>query len=84
MTQHLDATYLTVARWVQEYGRMEIGQDEFSRSFIRALDDGGMAWEGQEPTPPLMTPCRIWRLAWQRGCERRGCEPMTGPLRLAA
>jgi hypothetical protein len=32
MAQNLDATYPTVARWVQEYGWIEIGQDEFSRS----------------------------------------------------
>jgi hypothetical protein len=34
MTQSLDATYPTVARWVQEYGWIEIGQDDMSRSFI--------------------------------------------------
>ena len=48
MAQSIDATYPTVARWVQEYGWIEIGQDEMSRSFIRALDEGGMIWEGQE------------------------------------
>ena len=53
MTQNLDATYPTIVRWVQEYGRIEIGQDEFSRSFIRALDEGGMVWEGQEHYPTL-------------------------------
>jgi hypothetical protein len=43
MAQSLDATYPTIARWVQEYGWIEIGQDDMSRSFIRALDDGGMS-----------------------------------------
>ena len=47
MAQSLDATYPTIARWVQEYGWIEIGQDDMSRSFIRALDDGGMVWEGR-------------------------------------
>jgi hypothetical protein len=53
MAQNLDATYPTIARWVQEYGWIEIGQDEMSRSFIRALDDGGMVWEGRRSYPTL-------------------------------
>jgi hypothetical protein len=53
MAQHLDATYPTIARWVQEYGWIEIEQDEMSRSFLRALDPGGMVWEGQEHYPTL-------------------------------
>jgi hypothetical protein len=48
MAQSIDATYPTIARWVREYGWIEIGQDEMSRSFIRALDADGMVWEGQE------------------------------------
>ena len=48
MAQSIDVIYPTVARWVMEYGWIEIGQDEMSRSFIRALDEGGMVWEGQE------------------------------------
>jgi hypothetical protein len=53
MAQSLDATYPTVARWVQEYGWIEIGQDDMSRSFIRALDDGGTVWEGRRSYPTL-------------------------------
>ena len=48
MAQRLDATYPTIARWVMEYGWIEIGQDDMSRSFVRALDEGGLVWEGQE------------------------------------
>jgi hypothetical protein len=48
MEQSIDATYPTVARRVMEYGWIEIGQDHMSRSFIRALDEGGMVWEGRE------------------------------------
>jgi len=29
------------------YGWIEIGQDDDSHSFIRALDMGGMVWEGE-------------------------------------
>jgi hypothetical protein len=53
MAQSLDATYPTIARWVQEYRWIEIGQDAMNQSFIRALDDGGMVWEGQEYYPTL-------------------------------
>jgi len=48
MAQSLDAIYPTIARWVKEFGWLEIGQDHMSRSFIRALDEGGMVWEGQD------------------------------------
>jgi hypothetical protein len=48
MVQSIDVTYPTIARWVLEYGRIEIGQDDMSQSFIRALDEGGLLWEGQE------------------------------------
>jgi hypothetical protein len=53
MAQNLEATYPTITRWVQEYGWIEIGQDDMSRSFIRALDDGGMVWEGRKSYPTL-------------------------------
>jgi hypothetical protein len=53
MAQNLEATHPTIAQWVQEYGWIEIGQDDMRRSFVRALDEGGMVWEGQEHYPTL-------------------------------
>jgi hypothetical protein len=50
MTQNLEATYPTIARWVQEYGWIELGQDDMSQSFVRALDDGGMVWANPATT----------------------------------
>ena len=47
MVQHLDVTYPTIARRVHEYGWIEIGQHALSRSCVRALDAGGLVWEGQ-------------------------------------
>jgi hypothetical protein len=41
------ARYPHIAAWVQD-GRIEIGRDDYSRSFVRALDMGGMIWEGAE------------------------------------
>jgi hypothetical protein len=45
--------YPHIARWVQAHGYIEIGYDDYNRSFVRALDIGGMIWEGQERYPTL-------------------------------
>ena len=42
----LAQTYPHVARWVRDHGWIEIGDDGMSRSFVRALDEGGLVWEG--------------------------------------
>jgi hypothetical protein len=42
-----------ITRWLQAYGRIEIGYDEYNRSFVRALDIGGLIWEGLEHYPTL-------------------------------
>lgn len=39
--------YPHIARWVADYGWIEIGYDDHNTSFIRALDEGGMVWEGE-------------------------------------
>jgi hypothetical protein len=36
-----------IAQWVESYGWIELGQDDHSRSMVRALDIGGMIWEGK-------------------------------------
>jgi hypothetical protein len=36
-----------IAAWTESYGWIEIGQDDDSQSFVRALDMGGMVWEGK-------------------------------------
>lgn len=42
-----ETTYPTIAQWVQSYGWIEVGQDDHSRSMVRALDIGGIVWEGK-------------------------------------
>ncbi len=42
-----EAQYPNVAAWVR-IGFIEIGHDDYSRSFVRALNIGGMIWEGAE------------------------------------
>jgi hypothetical protein len=39
--------YSAIAQWADTYGWVEIGQDEYSTSFVRALDMGGTVWEGK-------------------------------------
>jgi hypothetical protein len=42
-----EQTYPAIAQWVESYGWIELGQDDYSRSMVRALDIGGMIWEGK-------------------------------------
>ncbi len=37
--------YPHLAAWVQD-GYVEIGRTDWTPSFVRALDEGGMIWEG--------------------------------------
>jgi hypothetical protein len=39
--------YPNIATWTESYGWIEIGHDDYSQSFIRVLDEGGMVWEGK-------------------------------------
>jgi hypothetical protein len=41
------STYPNIATWTEFYGWIEIGQEDFSQSFVRAVDMGGMVWEGK-------------------------------------
>jgi hypothetical protein len=45
-TRTFEACYPNIAKWVQD-GWIEIGRDDCSRSFVRALDIGGLVWEGR-------------------------------------
>lgn len=46
MAESFEERYPNVAGWVKE-GWIEIGSDDYSRSFIKVLDIGGMIWEGK-------------------------------------
>ena len=48
MSEPVERTYPHIARWVRTHGWIELGQTELSRSFVRALDEGGQVWEGGE------------------------------------
>lgn len=42
-----DEQFPHIADWVLGDGWIEIGRDDYSRSLVRALDLGGMVWEGK-------------------------------------
>ena len=45
--------YPRISRWVKTHGWIELGHDGMSRSWIRAVDEGGLVWEGGDPDRPL-------------------------------
>lgn len=49
----IDGSYPSLWRWVTQRGWIEVGPTGGSRSFVRALDDGGMVWEGAASYPSL-------------------------------
>lgn len=54
MTDAFAAAYPNIAQWVRdEEGWLELGSDEFSSSFIRAMNTGGTVWEGADDYPTL-------------------------------
>lgn len=49
MSGAFERLYPHIARWVQAHGWIELGYDDYSRSFVRALEIRGMVWERLEP-----------------------------------
>ena len=48
MKPSFEDTYPCITAWVAGDGWIELGSDETSRSLVRALDTGGLVWEGQD------------------------------------
>jgi len=53
MARSVDEAFPHLTAWVTTRGWIEIGYDDYHRSFIRALDWGGMVWKGSWCMPPL-------------------------------
>lgn len=55
MPNSLESLYPNTCHFVGSIGWIEIGNDDDSplTSFIRALDAGGMVWEGEDDYPTL-------------------------------
>ena len=45
-------TIPNIAAWVQD-GWIEVGQDNYSRSFNQVLDTGGLVWAGKQRHPTV-------------------------------
>ena len=41
-----ESSYPKITAWVSNGGWIEIGYENYTDSFVRALDEGGMIWEG--------------------------------------
>ena len=54
--------YPNVASWVQD-GWIELGRDDFSKSFVRVLDIGGLIWEGESKYPSVHAALRALDVA---------------------
>lgn len=48
MSNNFAQRYPTIDHFVNAHGYIEIGYDENTTSFIRALDMGGWVWEGKD------------------------------------
>jgi hypothetical protein len=46
MKSAFEEAYPNTSLWVRSRGWIEIGRNGHRQSFIRALDEGGMVWEG--------------------------------------
>ena len=52
VSDSLAAQYPTLSSWVQD-GWVEIGHTDYTCSFVRAFDEGGLVWEGATTYPSL-------------------------------
>lgn len=50
MTPSFESSYPNIAHFVDALGSIEVGYtyDGYLTSFIRAIDEGGMVWEGAD------------------------------------
>ena len=46
MANSFEKSYPNIAHWVRLQGWIELGRDHYRPSLVRALDEGGMVWEG--------------------------------------
>lgn len=75
MDRSVDEMFPHVTAWVGTHGWIEIGYDDDSRSFIRALDSGGMVWEGSLNYPTLESALQALDdalAAWMKENDGRG------------
>ena len=78
------AAYPVVAQWVRDGGWIELGSDESSASFIRAVDEGGVAWEGKTSYPTFDDAFRDANAGIAELLDERIPEPAAKPKKASA
>ena len=66
--------YPHLARWVEAFGWLELGQDDFSSSVIRILDTGGLIWESEDHYDSLDAALREAEAALVAWSKQEGIE----------
>jgi len=79
MQPSIEQTYPQIAHWVTTQGWIEIGETEASRSFVRALDIGGMVWEGAASYLSLDEALRALDTALGEWMQAAGMAPLNRP-----
>lgn len=62
-----EARYPQIAAWVMD-GWVEIGPTDYSSSFVRALDEEGLVWEGESRYATLDEALRALEAGIAEGC----------------
>ena len=67
-------TNINIAHFVDDIGWIEIGysQDGYVTSFVRAVDEGGIVWEGEDDYPTLDAALVALEAALGEWLEERG------------
>jgi len=74
MVTSFTQSYPNLTYWVESSGWIELGQDDYSRSLIRILDKGGLAWESQERYDSLDAALQEAEVAIADWFKERGVE----------
>jgi hypothetical protein len=69
-----EATYPHIALWVTNGGWIEMGDDECSPSFVRALDGGGMVWEGKSRYQSVDEALRAMEIGLRKYMQEQGID----------
>src|SRR4051794_29791088 len=74
-----EATYPAITRWIREFGRVEIGPDEFMDNFVKAIDRGGMPWGGRSNYETIDETLRDMEEGSQAFLEAQGLDERSSP-----
>ena len=74
MVTSFTQSYPNLTYWVESFGWIELGQDDYSRSLIRILNEGGMVWESQECYDSLDAALQEAEVAITDWFKERGVE----------